>query len=126
MKIKRVISVVVQASHEVHVPQKYEFPWGRRVLGYVRSQTPSGKERMGDLGDKLLGWDVQNLASTPRGRKISHQCHEIQFSALDTVPFQKSGCFVLVLEMGVGTQFAQWEAGFLSLPSEYLMLVVEK
>lgn len=79
------ISITVWALREVPVPQKYKFPWGRRVLRYVRSQTLSGEERMGDPGGKLLGWGAQNLGSTPRGRKRSHPCHEIQFSALNTL-----------------------------------------
>ena len=76
---------MVRASQEVPALQKYKVPWGRRALRYVRSRTLSSEKRMGDLGDKLLGRDAQNLGSTPRRRKNSHQCHEIQFSALDTL-----------------------------------------
>lgn len=46
-----------------------------------------------------------------------------QLSALCNV--SKIWPFHFSVEMGVGTHFAQWEAGFLAFPSEYLMLVVE-
>lgn len=79
------ISIVVQASREVSVPQKYKFPWRRRWMMYMKSPTLNSEKRMGDLGDKLLGWDAQNLGSILRGRKNFHQCYEIQFSAPDTL-----------------------------------------
>lgn len=74
---------MVRASWQVPAPQKQKFTWGRRVLRHRGSQTLSSEKRMGDLGDKLLGWDAQNLGSAPRERKNYYRCHE--FSALNAL-----------------------------------------
>lgn len=53
------------------------------MLRHRASQTLSSEKRMGDLGDKLLGWDAQNLGSAPRERKNYYRCHE--FSTLNAL-----------------------------------------